>query len=67
MLFTENYRLKVDEYGYWSENLALEYGGYENLAPKIKNQSYDSHFEHVIDIISTYSDEQKRILLGILA
>lgn len=67
MLFIEGYNLEIDEYGFWNEDLALSHAGYKKPTTEIKNQNYDKHFEHMIDIISTYPDEQKRILLGILA
>jgi hypothetical protein len=60
-----SYTLKVDKYGYWDKKLALKNGGYENYSEKLKTPN--KAFEHTIDIISTYSDEERRILMGILA
>lgn len=56
--------LKLDEFGIWDKESALKYEGYKK-PEKIKD--YDFHFEQIIDIISTYPEEQKTILMGILA
>jgi hypothetical protein len=66
MIFIEpTYHLEVDEYGFWNEERALNNGGFENPYKKIEN--HDSQFEQMVDIISTYPDEERIILISILA
>ncbi|WP_048190510.1 hypothetical protein [Methanobacterium sp. SMA-27] len=64
-LLDSTYTLKVDSYGYWEIKWALKEGGYENYAENLKTPN--KAFEHTIDIISTYSDKERKILMGILA
>lgn len=64
-LIDSSYTLKVDRHGYWDKEWALKEGGYKDYSKTLK--SPNKAFEHTIDIIFTYPDEEKKILMNILA
>lgn len=64
-LLDSTYALQVDKHGFWDKKEALKFGGYENYSEKLKTPN--KAFEHVMDIIFTYSDEERKILIRILA
>ncbi|CEL23993.1 hypothetical protein [Methanobacterium formicicum] len=59
-----HYHLTVDPSGRMTKNDALYNKGFENPLEVMKEP--DIAFEHVIDIISTYNEEEKFSLYGIL-
>lgn len=65
MIQSHNYSFIIDKYGFRDKKTALEKAGFENHPETIEN--FDAAFERVIDIISTYPEEEKNILMGILA
>ena len=64
-ILNDTYCFSIDKYGIWNEDRALKEGEFENNPETIEN--FDASFERVIDIISTYPEEEKNILMGILA
>lgn len=65
MIQSHDYSFSIDKYGYWDKKKALEEARFENRPETIEN--LDAAFERVIDIISTYPEEEMNILMGILA